>query len=176
MAEDKGKKEKDKEKGKEAPEGAEKAAEGTKGPLLSKKNLIILGVLILLLGVVSFVVIKKMTKVEAHPEGKEKQKKEHIYMYTFDSIIVNVAGTQATRFLKATVGCEYKDEKAKEELDARKVQLMDIMNTICSSRTFDQLASIDERDNMKREIRDKFNEVLGNGEISNVFFNDFVIQ
>ena len=55
--------------------------------------------------------------------------------------------------------------------------LEDTVVTILSSRTYQDLASIDGKDLVKREIKDRIQRILGESEtLTNVYFTEFVIQ
>ena len=88
-------------------------------------------------------------------------------------------GTQGTRYLKVSVSVELEakeEEKMKQEFETRKFQMADILNSIFSSKPMEQIDNPNSRDAIKREIRDKLNELLVHGQVKNVFFRDFVIQ
>lgn len=154
--------------------------------LFSKKNLIILAVILLVLGGGAFFGIKKMAgpgEGEKSGESKKKESKEQVF--SFSSLVVNVSGTNGSRYLKVTVGVQCPSEELMQELEARKIQLTDILNTIFSSKTLEQVIDVAERENTKREIRDKFNEILAEGKseeqkkeglVNNVFFSEYIAQ
>ncbi len=55
--------------------------------------------------------------------------------------------------------------------------LEDAVVTILSSRSYQDLASIDGKDLVKREIKDRIQRILGESEtLTNVYFTEFVIQ
>lgn len=111
---------------------------------------------------------------EAPPE--ETVKGSPGLIHSFDTIIVNVAGTHGTRYLKVSVGIEYTEKALLNEITARDLQLKDLLNTILSGKRMEEVVSLDERQRMKIEIRDKFNEILTGGQVDNVFFSEFVVQ
>ena len=87
---------------------------------LTSKNIIILGVMIVLLGGgLTFGLMKMSKKDSPGTQKKEVKKKAELgKIFTFEPMIVNVAGTHGTRYLKVIVGLEYnaKNEKLSSEI------------------------------------------------------------
>jgi len=135
--------------------------------------------LVILLGVISITGLKilfSIKKYEIPEEVTVVAKKMPGTIESFEPMIVNVRGQRGVRYLKVTVGVEFTEKRLSSEIAIRKVQLTDILNTVLSSQPMDKIQDTNQRDDIKREIRDKLNEVLINGQIKNVFFSDFVVQ
>ncbi|MBN2144225.1 MAG: flagellar basal body-associated FliL family protein [Candidatus Aureabacteria bacterium] len=173
-------------KGAAPQQGQEKKEQPTapaEKKLLSGKNMLIGGLLIIFLGTGTFFGMKSFLKVETEKPGIEKEiledKKMPDLIESFDTLIVNIMGTQGTRYLKVSVSLELEaknEDQMKKEFETRKYQMTDILNSIFSSKPMEQIDNPASRNNIKREIRDKLNELLINGQVKDVFFRDFVIQ
>lgn len=156
---------------------AEVTPEVKKSSLFTPKNIGIMIGLLIVLGTLVFFGLKTMIKDNKPEEKKESDKPQIGMIFEFSpALIVNIAGTQGTRYLKVIVSVEYDEVKLQDELTSRKPQFLDILNSIFSSKQINQISNTENREDLKREIRDKFNSVLINGQIKNIFFSDFVIQ
>ncbi|MCK5708807.1 MAG: flagellar basal body-associated FliL family protein [Candidatus Aureabacteria bacterium] len=165
------------------PEVEQEGAEGKKS-FFSKKNIIILGGLAALLLVVSLVVvlfvIKPMFAKEEQADDVDIEsigKKSAGVIYEVkDEFIVNVAGTGATRYLKVALAFEVEDGGTQSEMGDRITEIRDLVIIILGTKKLDQLDNIAARDEIKREILNKVNDILKSGHALNVFYTDFVIQ
>ena len=172
-----------KAKDKGAAPAAEAAPAAPPKKLLGGKNLIILIVMLVLLGGGTGFWIHHAKQKHAAEEGEggvAAAPEEQSSIEAFDSMVVNVMGTQGTRYLKVAVSVELSSTSLKEyaeEFNDRKVQLMDRLNAVLSSKSLDQLDSPAQRDDIKRQLRDELQGVLKKpGSIKNVYFTDFVVQ
>jgi flagellar basal body-associated protein FliL len=53
----------------------------------------------------------------------------------------------------------------------------DVVTTVLSSKTYDEVRSVEGKDAAKREIKDRVQRVLGDDQhVTNVYFTDFVVQ
>ncbi len=167
-------------KQKEAETAAPAAPE--KASLFSKKNIIILSVLLIVIGAGAFAGIKmigKNTKKDAKKEESSSEHKKESFIYTFKPLITNIAGTNASRFLKVTVSLQYEERELEKIFDEKNAIFLDTMNGVFSSLTLEQVTEITQRDGLKREIRDKINEILAEAkkpQIKNIFFSEYICQ
>jgi flagellar FliL protein len=183
---------------KEAP-AVEKApaaapgSEGVKAPFLSKKMLMI-GIPIFVVQLVAIVVILKMfvfssapsvpavpgaAKTEEHgksAEGGHGAEGGVQNIFVVKDIIVNPAGTNGTRFLLTTVGFEVSSPEAQKELEAREVQVRDVLNTVLTSKGLDELVDPAQREALRNEISEKVGANMHNGSLTGVYFSKFIIQ
>ena len=95
---------------------------------------------------------------------------------TSEPIIVNLAGTKGQRNLKVSIKFEVTDDDVVEELTARKPLILDLLISILSSKTIDDVSNTVGRNRLRREIIDKSNAELVAGKVINVYFTEFVIQ
>jgi len=89
---------------------------------------------------------------------------------------VNVAESNYSVFLLASVSLGYSEKKLGKELVSRQVQIEDIVESVLSSWTLEEFAEDAERSNLKKEIVEKVNVVLKKGEIEDVYITEFIIQ
>jgi len=107
------------------------------------------------------------------PPGLQAQQ----VLYNLDSMIVNLADTEARRYLKASVVLGVKDARTTQALQEQRVMLTDKMLVLLSSKTIDQVDGFQKKEDLKREIRDEINNLLGiRDAVVNVYFTELIIQ
>ncbi len=93
-----------------------------------------------------------------------------------ESFTVNLADGSGAHFAIVDVEIEVDDDFVKEEVIRLRPRIRDFIIVILSSKTYDQIASVDGRDFLREEIRNKVNGYLTKGQIKNVYFTKFIIQ
>ncbi|MGD9200853.1 MAG: flagellar basal body-associated FliL family protein [Chitinispirillia bacterium] len=95
-------------------------------------------------------------------------------------VIVNIADTDGSRFLKAVIVLEYdkKYTKLGPELILRHAKLKDMLIEQLSAMTLEELNESDIRAHIRNEFLRNVNLTIPEklGQISNVFINEFIIQ
>ena len=110
---------------------------------------------------------------ESAPETAPKS--TGIY-YPVAEFIVNIAHTEAQRFLKVKIILELDNKKTKKELDEKTAMMRDTVLSILSSKDFPQLDSEKGKEDLRIELIDAINTKLEKGKIINLYFQDFVAQ
>jgi len=120
---------------------------------------------------------------EKKPAGEEEvnvgaigKKPPGVFLETDKEIVVNIAGTEATRHLRTRLTFELESEAVKLEMEERDPQIKDILIDVLSSRTLEKLDNAESRDEIKKELIKRFNQVLKSGKVLEIFFTDYVIQ
>jgi flagellar basal body-associated protein FliL len=97
--------------------------------------------------------------------------------FVVEEIVVNPAGTRGKRFLRLGVALETAQGPAvTEELSTRKAQVRDLFIREFSSRGLDELTDPTVREEIRLACIDKINGFLVSGDISNLYFTDYVLQ
>ena len=159
---------------------------------MSKKMLIIgLVVVLLIFGVLGggfYMILNKITTLEhqiqaasggegAHNAQPQAQKKhEETETFSLDSLIVNLADGDGSRYLRINMVLEIAKKEAVEEVEKRKPHLKNIALMLLPTKSFQQLNSSEGKTALRDELMKKMNEVLGGPIISDIFFTEFVIQ
>ena len=94
---------------------------------------------------------------------------------TIDNLVLNPAGSGASRFLIATLVLET-DAEAYTELSDRDAEVRDMLLTALASRTVEELADVSLRGVIREELRMSLNDMLGREGVMRIFFPTFVIQ
>ncbi len=97
-------------------------------------------------------------------------------MYALDPFIVNLFSEDGSRYLKTTINLEMDKQELSTELDSKKPLIRDIIIKALSAKSYEEISTIEGKENLKDEIVANINAVLKDGKINNVFFTDFVIQ
>jgi flagellar FliL protein len=118
--------------------------------------------------------------------------------YLIRDRIINLADAGGRRFLRIGLALEFEvhDEKAREALAKgsaeEKKKLMkelqdeiahkgpiidDIVTTVLSGKTFNDVITLEGKDAIKKEIKTRVNDALhGEEKVNNVYITDFVVQ
>ncbi|MCM0754087.1 flagellar basal body-associated FliL family protein [Desulfovibrio aminophilus] len=157
-----------------------------------KKGLIkwiILAVLLLALGGGGFVAYKMFLAKppadpaqaeQAQPEGHGKEGKDakpaEGQVVSLPVFLVNLADPLGRRYLKLAMDVEVKDEAAKAEIAKNEAKIKDALLLLLSSKTYQELSTLDAKIQLKQDIVQRLNLILGNGKVIQVYFTEMVIQ
>ena len=94
----------------------------------------------------------------------------------FGSIIVNLAGSNNSRLLKATFDVKSEDPNIATIIKENLPALRDAANTIMSSQTINSQDIASGRELIRKALVSQFNRLLGNEVIDTIYFSEFVVQ
>jgi len=117
--------------------------------------------------------------VEADGEHKGAEGKEGgavSTVYTIDNIILNPAGSGGTRFLMLAAAIDAKDASVVELMKARDAETRDVLLRVMGSKTVDELADMQRREAIKKELSDSLGALFKKGSIRRIYFPQYVIQ
>ena len=97
-------------------------------------------------------------------------------MVPLEPFMVNLARTQGSRILKVTVTLELNNPAVQPEVEDNRQKIMDSILVLLSSKTFDDVYSIQGKFKLKDEITTRVNRFLAMGHIKEVYFSEFLIQ
>jgi len=147
-------------------------------------KLIIIAISVLVLigggifGAMKFGLIGK--KSIARHEGEEGNNPEnaavHGKIVGVDAFIVNLADSEANRYLKATAQFELKSPEFEKKIKESDPLIRDTILALLSSKTMDQIRDIKGKIKLRQEIIARVNEILGTQAITQVYFTEFIIQ
>lgn len=90
--------------------------------------------------------------------------------------LVNLADPQGRRYLKLALDVEVKDKLAADELNKNMSKIKDSLLLLLSSKTYEDLASIENKILLKKEIVERMTLVLGEQKVMRVYITEIVIQ
>ncbi|EHJ48416.1 flagellar basal body-associated protein FliL [Solidesulfovibrio carbinoliphilus subsp. oakridgensis] len=103
--------------------------------------------------------------------GKDKAPSNNVALPPF---VVNLADPNARRYLKIVLDVEMTGNP--ELLEANQAKIRDSLLMLLSSKTSQDLATLEGKILLRKEIVDRLNQALGQAKVARVYFTDFVIQ
>ena len=97
-------------------------------------------------------------------------------MFPLDPFLVNLAGGQGKRALKVTVSLEMSAPEVRVELKDNLQKAVDSILVLLSSKTFEEVYSVQGKFKLKDEITTRVNRFLVMGHIRDAYFTEFIIQ
>ena len=97
-------------------------------------------------------------------------------MFDMDPFVVNLNEAGGKRYLKSKVEIEYVGDNVRLELANRLPQLRDVILLHLSSKSLDEIRSVDGKIELKNALIKRINQVMKQGKIRNLYFTQFVIQ
>ncbi|HVW19604.1 MAG TPA: flagellar basal body-associated FliL family protein [Opitutaceae bacterium] len=178
----------EKEKGGAAE--AAPAAGGGKGPLIIAAAAVVLAP-VLSLGVAQFVLLPKLEKKLSAPaaaassdagpavsaEDKKDGKTAAPPTYEFQNVVVNLAGTMGTRYLKTSfIVTGGKDSNLQKIFEDNKAKLTDVTLNVLSSLTLADLEEPGSKNVLREKLVGAYNQALDHKIADQIYFSDFVVQ
>ncbi len=111
------------------------------------------------------------------PEVDEESDKPPVLM-AVDNITINLADADVSRFLRAKIKLELRSEEAlaKLDTDAGKAKINDLILTILSSKTFEDIRTPRGKYALKEELIFRLNKIFSGKPVKKLYFTDFVSQ
>ncbi len=97
-------------------------------------------------------------------------------MYPLDKFTVNLMSENGRRYLVVKMNLEQDSEELTPELDKKTALIRDIIISILSSKTVEEITTAKGKAKLKDEIIAQINRHLEDGEIRHIYFTEFVIQ
>ncbi len=97
-------------------------------------------------------------------------------MVPLEPFMVNLARTKGNRILKVTVTLELNNPAVQPEVEDNRQKIMDSILVLLSSKTFEDVYSIQGKFKLKDEITTRVNRFLAVGHVREVYFSEFLIQ
>ncbi len=167
----------------EEEEGEEGGGEEKKG-LPIKLILIVVGVLALAGGgyfaYTNFFQEKPVEELKKE-EGTDGEKAEELppglgVMFTMDPFVVNLAGSEGKRFLKVTATLELSSPEVNPEFEENLQKITDSILVLLSSKSFEDVYSVQGKFKLKDEITTRVNRFLVVGHVKDAYFTEFIVQ
>jgi flagellar protein FliL len=91
-----------------------------------------------------------------------------------ETFIVNLAGSRGQRIAKINMELEVSNDEVSKEVDKLRPKIRDIIIFIVSSKTYAQVSTRDGKDSLREEIKEQLNLFLTKGQVSRVYFTEFI--
>ena len=106
---------------------------------------------------------------------QEEQSRDIGPTYELGDFVVNLSGTRGYQIIQADIVVEVSSEATKEDLEKRTPQIQDTIIRILRNQTTEDLQE-PEIDGLKNEIQTRLNQILTEGEVTEVWFTRMVVQ
>ena len=117
---------------------------------------------------------KQAAEVEVKKKAPSSAEKEVLDM---GEMVVNLNGSGGSHYLRVKIVLEYpENKKLKEELAKKKHKVSDAVITTLRTKTFTDVSSSNSAQALKDSIIEEINSNLEYGDITGVYFTDYLIQ
>jgi len=136
-------------------------------------------IMIVISGTVAYFVTKKVGsgKVAEKISPQKIIQEKPLSYFALESFSANTSDTDEPHFIKLTLSIGY-EESRKEiqtELVKRRAQLRDIVISVIGAKKYVDLNTQEKRENLKKELMYRINDVLIDGKIKAIAFTEFVL-
>ena len=97
-------------------------------------------------------------------------------IFSLDTFIVNLADPGGKRYLRVTIDLELDSEELESEIKKRLPQMRDSILTILPSKRFEDISSAKGKTALRDQMMERINGLLARGQITNIYFKEFVVQ
>jgi len=97
-------------------------------------------------------------------------------MVEIKEFVVNIIGTDAAHYVKASLSLELDRDSTMDEVNRRMPQIRDAILLLIGNKTFEELQDIQGKNQVKAELKSKINSFLKTGKVNNIYLTDFVVQ
>jgi flagellar FliL protein len=135
---------------------------------------LIMIIAVALLGIVGIVAYKTVIVPAAGQEEDVPSAKELLEsQFEVGKMTTNLAGDA---LIQATISIQGDSAEAKEELEQRKAQIKDIINTVLHTTTQADIEKPDGFQQLKVRLVEEMNKVMLEGKVTNIYISDIVVQ
>lgn len=152
---------------------------GVKAKPKKKKTLLIIMIVLIVLAGSAAGAYFYFLKPAGNEDGAVKKKAvtEERESLDMGEVVVNLSGSGGSHYLRVKIVIEYpKDKKLAEELKKKKHTVSDAIITTLRSKTYTDVSAANSAIALKKSIMDEVNNNLESGEITGVYFTDFLVQ
>jgi flagellar FliL protein len=97
-------------------------------------------------------------------------------MFPLAPFILNLAGSEGKRFLKVTISLELSTPEVHAELKENIQKVTDSILVLLSSKSFEDVYSVQGKFKLKDEVTTRVNRFLVVGHVKDAYFTEFIIQ
>lgn len=96
--------------------------------------------------------------------------------YTFENVVVNLAGTMGTRYLKVTFLVTGSDPSLRSQFEANKPKAVDVTIGVLSALTLADLEEAGAKNIIREKLIVAYNQAFGKRVAEQIYFSEFVVQ
>ncbi|AYD40676.1 flagellar basal body protein FliL [Clostridium fermenticellae] len=98
------------------------------------------------------------------------------YELSKDDILVNLADTDSSRYLKVNIYLGYDSKKLDSELEEKQPIIMDTVINVLRTKKAADISSAKGLETVKVELIQRINPLLQKGQINNIYFSNVLVQ
>ncbi len=149
------------------------------------KWIIVLLLLVVVLGAGGFAAWKFFLSAPEDPAGQQlpldagaagEVSPKDARVVTLPTFLVNLADPLGRRYIKLTLDVEVVSPAAAAELESSQAKVRDAIILLLSSKSYVDLAPLENKILLKNEIVTRLNQILGGSKVVRVYFTELVIQ
>jgi flagellar FliL protein len=119
----------------------------------------------------------KNKKGEQKGKGEQEQISNlETKLVQLPTILVNLSDPLGKRYLKISIEIEVKDKDPTPLVEKKMPMIKDALILLLSSKTYDDLASLEKKYKLKLEIAQRLNQIFEKPIVTKVFFTEFLVQ
>lgn len=108
-------------------------------------------------------------------ESSDTESKDQ-FIYVVKDMIINPAGTNGQRYLLTTIAFNMSSEDAVKSLEKKEMAVRDLLNSVLTSKTMEQLVDVTKREGLREEIAVRTRELVDRGKLRDVYFSKYIVQ
>jgi flagellar FliL protein len=97
-------------------------------------------------------------------------------MVNIDEFVVNIISGDVAHYVKASITVELTNIEVQTEVAQRMPQMRDAILLLISNKTYEELQDLQGKKQLKAELTGKINSFLQTGQVTSVYFTNFVVQ
>jgi len=109
-------------------------------------------------------------------KGKKGEAAGNASTYEFENIVVNLAGTMGTRYLKTAFLVTGTDKTLRAAFESNKPKMVDITINVLSSLSLADLEEAGAKNLIREKMIGAYNQAFGKKVVEQIYFSDFVVQ
>jgi flagellar FliL protein len=107
-------------------------------------------------------------------EETKKEVKKLGPTHNLEQFLVNLS--ESNSYVKINIAVEVNNQEVISEIQTRSPQIRDVVISILRAKKMETIQNNPQAKDLREEIRTAINQYLANGNVTNVFFTEFVVQ
>ena len=121
--------------------------------------------------------IEDVIKGEHEKQKEEEHGSEFIgKLVPLETFLVNISGSRGRKLVKMNMELEVTNAEVQEEIEKIKPKIRDYIIIISSSKTFAEISTKEGKDALRDEVKNQVNLFLTKGQITRVYFTEFILN
>ncbi|WP_236915633.1 flagellar basal body-associated FliL family protein [Clostridium sp. Cult2] len=141
---------------------------------MNNRNIVLIIILILVIIFAILGVVLGITYYRNNNANNSTRKQLETYNLTLDDMYCNIKDSK--KIMKVKITIETSDKKTLELLSEKQFLIRDDINKIIRNKTEDKIQGEEGQTALQKEIKESLVKLFNDSTITNVYFNDLIIQ